>query len=65
MNMLLKLSKEAIRYKGLYILAILATLCLTGVNLSGDPRHPVPDGRQPHCPEGPLLHDRHCQPGCG
>jgi ATP-binding cassette subfamily B protein len=31
--MLLKLSKEAIRYKGLYILAILATLCLTGVNL--------------------------------
>ena len=33
MNMLLKLSKEAIRYKGLYILAILSTLCLTGVNL--------------------------------
>ncbi|MCR4884242.1 MAG: ABC transporter ATP-binding protein/permease [Clostridiales bacterium] len=33
MKMLLKLSREAIRYKGLYILAILSTLCLTGVNL--------------------------------
>ena len=35
MKMLLKLSREAIRYKGLYILAILSTLCLTGVNLMG------------------------------
>ena len=34
MKLLLKLSKEAIRYKGLYILAILATLGLTMVNLA-------------------------------
>ena len=34
MKMLWKLSKEAIRYKGLYILAILATLSLTVVNLT-------------------------------
>ena len=34
MKMLLKLSKEAIRYKGLYILAMLATLGLTGINLA-------------------------------
>ena len=34
MKMLWKLSKEAIRYRGLYILAILATLSLTLVNLS-------------------------------
>ena len=34
MKMLLKLSREAIRYKGLYILAILATLGLTVVNLA-------------------------------
>ena len=34
MKLLLKLSKEAIRYKGLYILAILATLGLTVVNLA-------------------------------
>ena len=34
MKMLLKLSKEAIRYRGLYILAILATLALTGINLA-------------------------------
>ncbi len=33
MKMLLKLSKEAIRYKGLYVFAILATLGLTGINL--------------------------------
>ncbi len=31
--MLLRLSKEAIRYKALYIIAILSTLALTGVNL--------------------------------
>ncbi|MBO7710389.1 MAG: ABC transporter ATP-binding protein, partial [Lachnospiraceae bacterium] len=34
MKMLWKLSKEATRYKGLYILAILATLSLTLVNLA-------------------------------
>ncbi len=34
MKMLWKLSKEAIRYRGLYILAILATLSLTLVNLT-------------------------------
>ncbi len=34
MKTLWKLSKEAIRYKGLYILAILATLSLTVVNLT-------------------------------
>ena len=34
MKMLWKLTKEATRYKGLYILAILSTLLLTGVNLA-------------------------------
>ncbi len=34
MKMLWKLTKEASRYKGLYILAILSTLLLTGVNLA-------------------------------
>ncbi len=34
MRMLWKLTKEAARYKGLYILAILSTLCLTGINLA-------------------------------
>ena len=34
MKLLLKLSREAIRYKGLYIFAILATLGLTFVNLA-------------------------------
>ena len=34
MKMLWKLSKEAIRYKGLYVFSILATLGLTGVNLT-------------------------------
>ena len=34
MKMLWKLTKEAARYKGLYILAILSTLLLTGVNLA-------------------------------
>ena len=34
MKMLWKLTKEAARYKGLYILAILSTLCLTVVNLT-------------------------------
>lgn len=34
MKMLLKLSREAARYKGLYLAAILSTLCLTGVNLA-------------------------------
>lgn len=34
MKMLWKLTKEASRYKGLYILAILSTLALTGVNLT-------------------------------
>jgi ATP-binding cassette subfamily B protein len=34
MKTLWKLSREAIRYKGLYILAISATLCLTMVNLT-------------------------------
>ena len=33
MKMLWKLSREAARFKGLYVLAILATLALTGVNL--------------------------------
>jgi ATP-binding cassette subfamily B protein len=34
MKMLWKLSREAIRYRGLYIIAILATLSLTMVNLA-------------------------------
>ena len=34
MKMLWKLTKEAARYKGLYILAILSTLALTAVNLT-------------------------------
>lgn len=34
MKMLWKLTKEAARYKGLYFLAILSTLLLTGVNLA-------------------------------
>ena len=34
MKMLWRLSREAIRYRGLYIVAILATLALTGVNLA-------------------------------
>ncbi|MBQ7839850.1 MAG: ABC transporter ATP-binding protein [Lachnospiraceae bacterium] len=34
MKMLWKLTREAARYKGLYIFAILSTLCLTGVNLA-------------------------------
>ncbi|MBE5949832.1 MAG: ABC transporter ATP-binding protein [Lachnospiraceae bacterium] len=34
MKMLWKLTKEAARYKGLYILAILSTLILTGINLT-------------------------------
>ncbi len=33
MKIILRLSKEAVRYKGYYILAILSTLCLTMVNL--------------------------------
>lgn len=34
MKMLWKLTKEAARYKGLYIFAIVSTLCLTAVNLA-------------------------------
>ena len=34
MKLLLRLSKEAIRYKKLYVVAILSTLCLTVVNLA-------------------------------
>lgn len=34
MRLLLRLSREAARYKGLYLAAILATLALTGVNLA-------------------------------
>jgi len=34
MRLLLRLSREAVRYKNLYIIAILATLGLTGVNLA-------------------------------
>ena len=34
MKLLWKLSREAIRYRGLYVVAILATLALTGVNLA-------------------------------
>ena len=34
MKLLLKLSKEAVRYRGLYVLAILATLGLTVINLA-------------------------------
>ncbi len=34
MKLLLKLSREAVRYKKLYVIAILSTLCLTGVNLA-------------------------------
>ncbi len=33
MKIILRLSKEAVKYKGYYVLAILSTLCLTGVNL--------------------------------
>lgn len=41
MKMLWKLTKEAARYKGLYILAIVSTLCLTAVNLAA-PRYCQP-----------------------
>ena len=34
MKLLWRLSREASRYKGLYLAAILATLALTGVNLA-------------------------------
>ncbi len=34
MKLLLKLSKEAIRYRGLYVIAILSTLMLTVINLA-------------------------------
>ena len=34
MKLLWRLSKEAVRYRGLYLVAILSTLCLTGVNLA-------------------------------
>ena len=34
MKMLWRLSREAIRYKTLYVIAILSTLALTGVNLA-------------------------------
>ena len=34
MKLLLKLSKEAIRYRGLYAIAILSTLILTVINLA-------------------------------
>ena len=34
MKLLLRLSREAIRYKNLYIIAILSTLCLTLDNLA-------------------------------
>ena len=34
MKLLLRLSREAVRYKKLYVIAILSTLCLTGVNLA-------------------------------
>lgn len=34
MKLILKLTKEAARYKGYYFAAILATLCLTIVNLT-------------------------------
>ncbi len=34
MKMLLRLSREAIRYRGLYVIAILSTLMLTVVNLT-------------------------------
>lgn len=33
MKIILRLSKEAVKYKGFYLIAILSTLCLTGVNL--------------------------------
>ena len=33
MKMLWRLSREAVRYRGLYVIAILATLGLTAVNL--------------------------------
>ena len=34
MKMLIRLGREAIRYRTLYLIAILSTLCLTGVNLA-------------------------------
>ncbi|MBQ9951663.1 MAG: ABC transporter ATP-binding protein [Clostridia bacterium] len=34
MKMLIRLGREAIRYRKLYLIAILSTLCLTGVNLA-------------------------------
>ena len=34
MKMLWRLSREAIRYKTLYVIAILSTLALTGINLA-------------------------------
>ena len=34
MKILWRLGKEAIRYKALYVIAILSTFCLTGLNLA-------------------------------
>ena len=34
MKLLLKLSREAVRYRGLYLIAILSTLILTVINLA-------------------------------
>ncbi len=34
MKIILRLSKEAVKYRGYYLLAIISTLCLTGVNLT-------------------------------
>ena len=34
MKMLLRLSREAVRYKALYVIAILSTLMLTAINLA-------------------------------
>ena len=34
MKMLIRLGREAIRYRKLYVIAIISTLCLTGVNLA-------------------------------
>ena len=40
MKMLWRLSREAIRYKKLYVIAILSTLGLTAVNLAAPKRFP-------------------------
>ena len=50
MSMLWRLSREAIRYKGLYFVAILSTLGLTAVNLTAPKEGTLDADGNPHRP---------------